>query len=77
MTQSGINRRFYITISSRFAKQLSYVKNYHRCSHIGIAMELLGHAKMGSFLFIVVRLYSYIDSDVGNLRKNQIFLRLI
>ena len=28
---------------------------------------------MGSFLSIVVKLYSYKDSDVGNLRKTKYF----
>ena len=36
-------------------------------------LNLLEILEMGSFLIIVVKLYSYVDSDVGNLQKSNIF----
>ena len=45
----------------------------HRCSLIIILLNLSGILDMGSFLTIVVKLYSYIDSDVRNLRKYEYF----
>ena len=71
--KSGVNRLFNTTISDRFAKRLSYVKSSYQCSHLGIALDLLRHRNMGSFLSIVRKLYSYIDSDVRNLRKIKYF----
>ena len=71
--KSGVNRLFKTAISSRFSKRLSYVQSFHWCSHIGIALKILVSPKMRSFLTTVVKLYSYIDSDVGNLRKSNIF----
>ena len=66
--ESGINRVLYPTVSGRFTKQPFYVKSSHRCSHLGIALNLLGILEMRSLLIIVVKLYSYKESDVGNLR---------
>ena len=71
--KSGVNRVFKTTISGRFAKRLSYVQSSHRCSHLGIALNLSGLSKMGSFLIIVVKLYSYKESDVRNLRTIKYF----
>ena len=70
--KSGVNRLFKTTISSRFSKRLCYVQSSHRCSHLGIALNLLGLLNMYSFLIIVLKLYIYIDSDVGNVRKPKI-----
>ena len=50
-----------------------YGKNSHQCIILRIALNLLGSSNMGSFLTIVVKLYSYIDSDVGNLQKIKYF----
>ena len=71
--KSGVNRVFKPTISGRFAKRLSYVQSSHRCSHLGIDLNLLGISEMGSFLIIVLNLYSYKDIDVGNLRTIKYF----
>ena len=45
----------------------------HRCSLLIIPLNLSGFSEMGSFLIIVVKLYSYKDSDVGNLQKFEYF----
>ena len=67
--KSGQNRVFYTTISSRFAKQLSYGQSSYQCSLLRIALDLSGLMNMGSFPNIVVKLYSYKEIDVGNIRK--------
>ena len=56
-----------------FAKRPSYIQSSNRCSHLGLALNLLGISDMGSFLVIFVKLYSYKDSDVGNLRTIKYF----
>ena len=38
-----------------------------------ITLNLLGLPDMGSFRIIVVKLYSYIDSDVRKIKKTNIF----
>ena len=45
--KSGLNRVLYPTVSSRFAKRPSYVRTSHRCSHLGIALNLSGFLEMG------------------------------
>ena len=52
----GVDHYFYITISSRFLIQMSYVKSSHQCSNLGFALNLSGPSKMGSLLIIVVKL---------------------
>ena len=71
--KSGLNCVLYPTVSGRFSKRPSYVQSSHRCSHLSIALKLSGLSEMGSFLIIVVNLYSYKDSDVGNLRTIKYF----
>ena len=71
--KSGLNRVLYPTFTGRFAKRPSYVQSSHRCSHLGIALNLLGLSEIASFLIIVLKLYSYIESDVGNLRTLKYF----
>ena len=71
--KSGLNRVLYPTVSGRFSKRPSYVRSSHQCSHLGIALNLSGISEMGSLLIIVVKLYSYKDSDVGNIRTIKFF----
>ena len=71
--KSVIHRLFNTNILIWFSKRMSYVQSSHHCSHIGISLNLSVPLKMGSFLSIVVKLYSYIDFDVGNLRKIKYF----
>ena len=61
------------TISSQFAEQLSYGQIFHCCSLLRILFNLPVYLIMGSFLIVVVKLYSYKDSDVGNIRKTKYF----
>ena len=72
-TQSGQNCVFKATISSRFAKRLSYGTISHWCSLLKIDLNLSEPPKMGSYLIIVIKLYRYKDSDVGNIRKIKYF----
>ena len=69
----GLNRLFRPLFPVNLRKQMSYVQIFHRCSHHCIALDLLGHLKMGSFLIIVVKLYTYIYSDVKIYEKPNIF----
>ena len=66
--KSVLNRVLYPTVSGRFAKRPFYVRSLYRCSQIGIAQNLSGLSEMGSFQIIDIKLFSYKDSDVGNLR---------
>ena len=69
--KSGINYCFWTTISSRFAKWLSYGQSSHRCSLIRIALNLSSPLNMGSFLNTVLKLYIYKYSDVRGNRKEE------
>ena len=71
--RSGINRVLYPIVTGRFVKRPSCGQSSHRCSHLGIALHLLVILDMRSFLIIVVKLYSYKDSDVGNLQTFKYF----
>ena len=71
--KSGLNRCFCTTISSIFAKILCYIQSSHWCSLLKISLNLSGLQNMGSFLLIVVTLYIYIYSDIGNIRKIKYF----
>ena len=71
--KTGLNRCFQTTISSRFKKRLSCGKMPHQCIFLRIPLNLSGLPNMGSFLIIVIKLYSYIDNEVGNLRKFEYF----
>ena len=73
LSQKRYKSRFVPTVTGRFAKRLYYVHSSHRCSNLGIALNLLGLSEMGSVLIIVVKLYFYTDSDVGNLRTIKYF----
>ena len=52
---------------------IALVQSSDRCSHIGIALNLLGLSDMGSFLIVVLKLSSYNDNYVGNLRTIKYF----
>ena len=56
-----------------FGKRPSGGRNSHWYSLLIISLNLSGFSKMGSFLIIVVKLHSYKDSDVRNLRKFEYF----
>ena len=71
--KSGQNRVFNTTILSRFLKRLSYQQSYHWCSLLIIDINLSVPPTMGSLVIIVVKLYSYKDSDVGNIQKIKYF----
>ena len=71
--KSGQIRVFKTTISSQFSKQLFNRKSSHRCILLRIDLNLSGPPKMGSLLIIVVKLYSYKDSDVENIQKINLF----
>ena len=71
--KSGQNRVFKTIISGQCLKRLSYLKSSHWCNHLEFAQNLLGPQNMGSFILIVLKSYSYRDSDIGNLRKIKYF----
>ena len=48
-------------------------KNLNTAILFIIFMKISGFPNMGSFLNIVVKLFSYTDSEVGNLRKFEHF----
>ena len=54
-----------------FAKRLSCGQGFHQCSLLIIALNLSTYPKMGSLLTRLVKIYSYKDSDVGNIRKTK------
>ena len=62
-------RAFYATLY----QEVFLEKQGRENLYLDIDLNLLGHPKMESFLFIVVKLFSYIDSDVGNVLKNKYF----
>ena len=52
---------------------MSHGQSSHRCSLLRIALDLSEPKNMGSFMNVVVKLYRYKDSDVGNIQKSNIF----
>ena len=58
---------FKTTVSSRSTKLMFCGQSSHQCSLLRIALNLSDPPNMGSFLIIVVNLYSYKNSDVGNI----------
>ena len=52
---------------------MSHGQSSHRCSLLRIALNLSEPTNMGSFMNVVVKLYRYKDSDVGNIQKSNIF----
>ena len=72
-TKKWSKLRFKTTISSWFAKRLSHGKRYHQCSLLIIALNLSDPQNVGSLLIIAVKLYSYKDINVWNIRAINYF----
>ena len=74
--KSGLNPCFWTIISSQSSKRPCYVRSYHQCILLRISLNLSWISKMGPLPIIFIKLSSYKDSDVGNIRKSN-FLTII
>ena len=71
--KSGVNRLSRPPFIVNFSKRPFYGQSSNYWIHLFIALNLSGSSKIGSFLIIVLKLYCYKDSDVGNFRKMKYF----